>query len=116
MTYTFRRGVLRLGNQVLPIPYAESYRLNMRIALAILYQYFADDNECERRAWTLHHPLGRRITIHEGWTMTPADLDDTVTDILLTGRKSEPLVIMHAQRRDQIRNLALSEQTYGRTL
>jgi hypothetical protein len=47
--------------------------------------------------------------------MTPADLDDTVTDILVSGRKSELLVIMHAQRRDQIRNLALSEQTYGRT-
>jgi hypothetical protein len=114
VTYSFSRGVLRLGNQVLPIPYAESYRLNMRVALAILYQYFADENDCERRAWALHHPLGRRITIHEGWTMTAADLDDTVTDILLTGRKSEPFELIHAERRDQIRNLALSEQTFSR--
>lgn len=114
--YSFRRGVLRRGAQVLPLPIAESYRLNMRCALAILFDYFADENDCERRAWALHYQLGRRLTIHQGWTMTPEDLDDTVTDILVSGRKSEPFVIMTAERRDQLRKLALSEQTYGRTL
>jgi hypothetical protein len=114
--YSFRRGVLRRGAQVLPLPIAESYRLNMRCALAILIDYFADENACERRAWALHYQLGRRLTITEAWTMTPADLDDTVTDILVSGRKSEPFIIMAAQRRDQLRNLALSEHTYGRTV
>jgi hypothetical protein len=112
--FTFRRGVLRLDNQVIPLGYAESYRLNMRVSLSLLYWYFADENECERRAWSLHYPLGRRLTLHEGWTMTPADLGDAITDILMSGRKSEPFELIHAERRDQIRNLALSEQTFSR--
>jgi hypothetical protein len=88
----------------------------MRVALSLLYWYFDGEPQAERKAFALHYQLGRRLTITEGWTMTPADLDEIVLDILLSGRKSEPLVVMHAQRRDQIRNLALSEQTYGRTL
>ena len=111
--YSFRRGVLRSGDQVLPLPIAESYRLNMRVALALLLDYFADENEPERRAYALHYALGRRITVTEGWTMPESDLNDTVLAILLSGRKSEPLEIMGAERRDQIRQLALSEQLFG---
>jgi hypothetical protein len=111
--YSFRRGVLRRGTQVLPLPIAESYRLNMRCALAILYDYFADENDCERRALALHYQLGRRLTIQDGWTLTPADLDDTVTDILVSGRKSELFIIIAAGRRDQIRQLAQSEEIFG---
>ncbi len=85
----------------------------MRCALAILFDYFADENDCERRAWALHYQLGRRITVHEGWCLTASDLNDTVLDILLSGRKSEPFVIMTAERRDVLRQLACSEQVFG---
>ena len=85
----------------------------MRCALAILFDYFSDENDCERRAWALHYALGCRITVHEGWTMTESDLNDTVLDILLSGRESEPMEIMHAERRDVLRQLACSEQVFG---
>ena len=113
--YTFSaRGVLRRDDQVLPLPIAESYRLNMRVALALLLDYFFGENEPERRAFALHYQLGRRITVHAGWQMSESDLSETVLDILLSGRKSEPFELIHAERRDQLRQLALSEHTFRR--
>jgi hypothetical protein len=111
--FTVRKGVLRIGNQVIPIAYAESYRTNMRVALSLLYWYFDGEPQAERKAFALHYQLGRRLTITEGWTMTPADLDETVLDILLCGQRCE-LQIMGAERRDQIRQLAHSESTFSR--
>src|ERR1700676_2098474 len=93
------RGVLKFNEEILPLPIAESYRLNMRCALAMLLWYFRDENEPERRAFALHYQLGRRITVHAGWTMSDSDLSDTVLDILLSGRKSEPFELIHAERR-----------------
>lgn len=114
-TYSFRRGVLRLGNQVLPLPIAESYRAGMRVALAILYDYFDGEPNAERKAWGLHYQLGRRITVRDGWSLTQTDLDDIVADILCASWDCK-VEIMTAQRRDQIRQLALSEFIFGRRL
>jgi len=113
--YSFRRGVLRLGNQVLPLPIAESYRVVMRVALAILYDYFDGEPNAERKAWGLHYQLGRRITVHEGWSMSQSDVNESVADILCAGLNCK-VEIMTAQRRDQSRQLALSESIFGRRL
>lgn len=113
--YTFNeRGVLRKDGRILALPIAESYRLNMRVSLAVLLDYFAGENEPERRAFALHYQLGRRITVTAGWEMSESDLNAAVLDILLCGRTSAPFVLLHAERRDQFRQLALSEQVYGR--
>ena len=112
--FTFRNGVLRLGNEVISLPIAESYRLNIRVGLALLYWYFTDEPNAERKAWALHYALGTRLTIYEGWSMPLTDLNNIVAELLCAGVPHTSVQLLSGQRRDVIRQLAQSEQILGR--
>jgi hypothetical protein len=111
--FTFRRGVLRLGNEVIPLEWTESHGPNMRVALSLLMWFFRDELNTERRAFAFHYQLGRRLVVGEGWSMTQADLAGNVADILCKARLAEEIGItldyMGGERRDRLRQLAQSE-------
>jgi hypothetical protein len=54
-----------------------------------------------------------KVSVRET-TMSDSDLSETVLDFLLYGRKSEPFELINAERHDQLRQLALSEQKFGK--
>lgn len=107
--FTFRRGILRAGARVLPLPIAESWRTNVRVALAILNLYFEGEPNAERKAWAMHYRLSQFIsTVTDGWSLQKSDLDDLVAEILCEHKTTIPVEIISAQRRDQIRLLSTS--------
>src|SRR5271170_2081779 len=105
LIFTFRKGVLRLGTEVIPLEWAESFRPSMRVALSLLLWFFKGENDAERRAFALHYQLGRRLTVGEDWSMTQSDLADAVTEILISRAPACTVVVLSAERRDQLRQL-----------
>jgi len=110
--YTYRKGILRVGDKILPLPIAESYRLSCRIALAVLLDYFQGENHAERKAFALHYALARRISgIYDGWIPTFADLNMIITDIFCRAKgEPAPIEILFSERRDILRRLCESPE------
>lgn len=129
--YTFSKGILRFGHEILPLPLLpESPRLCQRIAFALLLHFFQGELQAERKAQTMHKQLARRITpvtaphfflgamsamsepnpVPFTWSISVADLADAVASILVEAATAmhgdAPIELVAGQRRDTLRALA----------
>jgi len=104
------------------------------IAMAILLDYFDGEDNCERKARSLSHPLasklggigsGGRLLLRNktSWSLNEKQLGDMVASILIEAKDSidwaeEQIVIEEVcgERRDLLRKAALVETIRDRTL